>query len=96
MKIRNVVHKGLHRLIAENNAAGIQPSLAPKLRRMVSYLQEMEHEYELHSMRSWRPHTLSGDRKGYWSLVVSKNWRLTFRVDRDTMEIIDLNFEDYH
>ena len=47
MKIRNVVHKGLRRFILEDNAAGVQPTVAPKLRRIVSFLQDMEREEEL-------------------------------------------------
>ena len=39
---------------------------------------------------------LSGDRRGIWSLAVTANWRLTFRIDRDAMEIVDLDYEDYH
>jgi len=27
---------------------------------------------------------------------VTKNWRLTFRIDKDEIEIIDLDYEDYH
>jgi len=27
---------------------------------------------------------------------VTKNWRMTFRVDRDEIEIVDLDYEDYH
>ena len=37
---------------------------------------------------------LAGDRKGCWSFHVTRNWRLTFRVDGK--EIIDIDFEDYH
>jgi proteic killer suppression protein len=29
-------------------------------------------------------------------LFVTKNWRLTFRIDKDEVEIIDLDYEDYH
>ena len=50
MKIRNVVHRGLRRLIQDDEAAGVQPAIAPKLRRIVSFLQDMEREEELH----WR------------------------------------------
>ena len=39
---------------------------------------------------------LTGNRKGVWSLSVTKNWRITFRIDGQDIEIIDLNFEDYH
>ena len=35
-------------------------------------------------------------RKGVWSLTVTRNWRLTFRIDRVGGEIVDLDYEDYH
>ena len=96
MKIGNVVHRGLRRFIQDDNAAGVQPAIAPKLRRIVSFLQDMEREEELHSVPAWRVHRLTGDRRGTWSLSVTANWRLTFRIDREEMEIVDLNYEDYH
>ena len=37
-----------------------------------------------------------GDRKGTWSLHVTRNWRLTFRIDTEEHEICDLDYEDYH
>ena len=45
---------------------------------------------------SWKAHQLVGDRKGVWSLSVTKNWRITFRIDQATIEIVDLDYEDYH
>jgi len=39
---------------------------------------------------------MSGDRKGTWSLYVTRNWRLTFKVDAAENEILDVNYEDYH
>lgn len=96
MKIRNVVHKGLRRLIEGNDTTGVQPAFVPKLRRIVSFLQDMTQEEELRTVPGWRVHMLTGNRRGTWSLTVSANWRITFRVDRAEMEIFDLNFEDYH
>ena len=96
MKIRNVLHRGLRRLIREDDTAGVHPAVAPKLRRMVSFLQDMEREEELRTVPGWRAHRLTGDRKGVWSLSVTANWRLTFRIDRDEREIVDLDYEDYH
>lgn len=96
MKIRNVVHKGLRRFIEEDDTAGLQSAVVPKLRRMVSFLQDMEREDELRTILSWKAHQLTGDRKGTWSLFVTKNWRLTFRIDDTEIEIIDLDYEDYH
>ncbi len=54
MKIRNVVHKGLRRFIEEDEAAGLQSAVAPKLRRIVSFLQDMEREEELRTVPSWK------------------------------------------
>ncbi|TVR56733.1 MAG: plasmid maintenance system killer [Candidatus Competibacteraceae bacterium] len=96
MKIRNVVHKGLRRLIEDDDTAGLQPAVVPKLRRIVSFLQDMEREEELRTVPSWKAHPLTGDRKGAWSLFVTKNWRITFRIDHAEIEIIDLDDEDYH
>lgn len=96
MRIRNVVHKGLRRFIEEDDSSGLQPAVVQKLRRILSFLQDMEREEELRSVPSWKAHQLSGDRKGTWSLFVTRNWRITFRVDEDAVEILDLDYEDYH
>jgi len=62
--------------------------------RKSAFLQEMEREDELRMVPSWKAHQLVGSRKGTWSLSVTRNWRLTFRVDNNW--IVDLNYEDYH
>ena len=96
MKIRNVIHKGLRRFIEDDDTSGLQAAVVPKLRRMVSFLQDMGDTDELRTVPSWKAHQLTGGRKGTWSLFVTRNWRLTFRIDNEEIEIIDLNYEDYH
>ena len=96
MRIRNVVHKGLRRFIEDDDATGLQAAVVPKVRRIVTFLQDMEREHELRTVPSWKAHQLTGDRKGTWSLFVTKNWRITFRIDQTEIEIIDLDYEDYH
>jgi toxin HigB-1 len=96
MKIRNVIHKGLRRFIEDDDASGLQPAVVVKVQRIVSFLQDMEQEGELRTVQSWKAHMLTGDRKGTWSLSVTRNWRMTFRIDRTEIEIIDLDYEDYH
>lgn len=96
MRIRNVVHKGLRRFIVDDDATGLQVAVVPKVRRIVTFLQDMEREDELRTVPSWKAHQLTGDRKGTWSLFVTKNWRITFRIDQTEIEIIDLDYEDYH
>lgn len=96
MRLRNVIHKGLRRFIEDDDASGLPVAAVEKIRRMVSFLQDMEREDELLSIPSWKAHRLTGDRKGTWSLHVTKNWRLTFGIDRGGVEIIDLDYVDYH
>ncbi len=96
MRIRSVKHKGLRRLIVDDDASGLPAQFVAKIRNIIAFLQDMEHEDELNSVPTWKAHRLTGDRKGVWSLFVSKNWRITFGIDRDRIEIIDLDYEDYH
>ena len=79
-----------------DDASGLPASAVEKIRRMVSFLQDMGRENELAAVPSWKAHRLTGDRRGTWSLFVTRNWRLTFRIDPAGPEIVDLDYEDYH
>lgn len=96
MKIRNVIHRGLRRFIERDDTSALPQAAIEKIRNIVTFLQEMNDELELRDIPSWNTHWLAGDRKGTWSLSVTRNWRITFRIDRAGKEIIDLNYEDYH
>ena len=96
MKIRNVIHKGLRRFIEDDDESGLQPAVIVKVRRMVTFLQDMEMDDELRTVPSWKTPILTGDRKVTCSLFVTKHWRMMFRIDRDEIEIIDFDYEDYH
>ena len=63
---------------------------------MLAFLDDMQDPEELRSLAFWKVHTLTGDRKGTWSLSVTRNCRLTFSIDVTEREIYDLNLEDYH
>ena len=96
MKIRSFAHKGLKRLYLENSVKGVPPDTVDKLRKMLAYLDGMEDPEELRALAIWKAHILTGDRKGTWSLTVTRNWRITFRIDPEEGEIFDLDYEDYH
>ena len=96
MRIRNFAHKGLKELYAEDSARGVPGDSAGKLRKMLAFLDNMEDAEELRALPSWKVHTLTGDRKGMWSLSVTGNRRLTFRIDAVENEVCDVNLEDYH
>jgi proteic killer suppression protein len=96
MKIRSFVHKGLKRFYEEESAKGIPASTADKLRKMLAFLDAMGDAEELEQLPGWKAHRLTGDRKGAWSLSVTGNLRLTFRIDTIEREIREVNLEDYH
>jgi proteic killer suppression protein len=96
VKIRNFAHKGLKRLYAEDIAKGVPPDTVDKLRKMLAFLDDIQDPEELRALPAWKAHTLTGDRKGTWSLSVTRNRRLTFRIDIAEHEVCDLNLEDYH
>ena len=96
MRIRNFARKGLKKFYEEDVARGAPPGTVDKLRKMLAFLDDMADPKELYSLPTWKAHVLTGDRKGYWSLSVTRNRRLTFRIDAADDEICDLNLEDYH
>jgi proteic killer suppression protein len=96
MKIRNVVHRGLKRFIQHNDASGLAPAAVERVRNILTFLQEMEDVREVRDIPRWKVHQLTGNRKGTWSLTITRNWRITFRIDQARGEILDLDYEDYH
>ena len=92
--MRSIVHKGLRRLYEENSSKGLSADTVDKLRKMLAFLDAMEDPEELRSLPLWKAHVLTGDRRGTWSLQVTRNRRLTFRIADE--EILELNLEDYH
>ena len=88
MRIRNIAHKGLRRLYEEDSRKGLPADAVDKLGKMLAD--------ELRAVPTWKAHILTGGRKGTWSLHVTRNWRLTFRIDEQENELVDLDYEDYH
>jgi proteic killer suppression protein len=93
MEIESIRHKGLRRFVDTGNAKGVMEP--DRLRRMLSYLALARSFDEFFVPPNFGFHPLTGDRKGAYSMTVTKNWRLTFtKVDDQT--IGDLDLEDYH
>lgn len=95
MDIGSFAHKGLRRLFEDDDASKVDPGSVEKLKLMLAFLQDMASVDELKVPPKWGAHQLTGDRKGTWSLTVTRNWRLTFWVDADGA-LQDIDFEDYH
>jgi proteic killer suppression protein len=95
MEIRSVAHKGLRRLIEDGNPAGLPAAYVAKIEAIVSFLSAAPNMEAVQKLTVWRAHRMTGDRKGAWSLTVSRNWRITFIVNA-AGEIENLTFEDDH
>ena len=67
-----------------------------KLEKILAFLDAMEDPGELRAIPTWKAHLMTGDRRGTWSVHVTRNWRLTFSINPVEREICNVNFEDYH
>lgn len=94
MRIRTVRHRGLRRLIEDDDDRDIRSDLTRRVRRVLTALVSAASIEGLEGPPGWRVHRLTGDRAGTWSLSVSGNWRITFTLDGG--DIRDLDLEDYH
>ncbi len=96
MDVRSVRHKGLRNFVERNNPKGLPQNYVAKIADIVAFLIDMDSIGEVFDLQKYRPHLLSGDRAGTYSLHVTANWRITFKHDAATDELYDLDYEDYH
>jgi toxin HigB-1 len=94
MIIRSVQHRGLLRLIEDDDSRELRPDLVKRLRNILAALVLAADMNAVRGPPGWKVHQLKGDRAGRWSISVSGNWRITFDIKKG--EICNLNLEDYH
>jgi proteic killer suppression protein len=94
MIIHSVQHRGLLRLIEDDDTREVRTDLVKRLRNILAMLISASDMNGVSGPPGWRIHQLKGDRAGTWSISVSGNWRLTFDIEQG--EICNLNLEDYH
>ncbi len=95
MEIESIRHKALKAFAESGKAKGLPGNLTDRLRNMLAWLSVIENIDELKAPPNFGAHQLVGDREGVWSLTVTRNWRMTFRVN-DVLAIEALDLEDYH
>jgi len=91
--IRNFRHKGLKKLFESGSSTGVNQQHGPRLRRILSLLETAETLDDM-DLPGLNLHELKGERKGTWSVKVSGNRRVTFKIKQG--DVIDVNYEDYH
>lgn len=91
--IKSFRHKGIQRFFLKGTTVGIQAGHAARLARQLQRLDVARRPQDM-NMHGWKLHALKGDRKGYWAVWVSGNWRLTFKFEGEDAVLVD--YQDYH
>lgn len=94
MQIDSISHKGLRRFFETGNAKGLVGNVG-RLQKMLVFINAAASLEELSVPPNYNLHALTGDRAGVWSMTVTRNWRLTFKVNAEGA-IEDMDLEDYH
>ena len=84
----------MDRFFETGNAKGLVGDVAC-LGKMLAFIDAAASLDELSVPPNFGLHELKGDRVGTWSMTVTRNWRLTFRID-DAGALLDMDLEDYH
>lgn len=91
--IKSFRHKGIKAFFETGSKAGIQSAHAAKLRLQLAALDQATRAEDM-SAPSWRLHSLQGELRGHWSIWVSGNWRLTFKLEG--VDVVLIDYLDYH
>ena len=92
MCIRSFRHRGLKRLW-EGDPSRIGAALRDRIENVLAVLDAAATPADL-DLPGYRLHALKGDLKGFWSVTVSGNWRITFRVVDGS--VLDVDLAGYH
>lgn len=92
--ILSLRHKGLRRLYETGQAKGLPPDQVPKIRRILTAIDEANEPEEVGLFPGWRLHPLTGALTGLWSVTVTGNWRIVFRFEDGNAS--ELDYLDYH
>jgi toxin HigB-1 len=91
--IRSFKHRGLERLFVRGDRSKIRPDLVAKLERVLARLNASSETSDMDAP-GFGLHAMTGVYKGYWSVTVSRNWRVVFRFEDG--DAFDVDFLDYH
>jgi proteic killer suppression protein len=94
MVIDSIRHKGLGRFFETGSSKGVIGDVE-RLRKMLAFINAAENLSDLAVPPNYGLHELTGNRKGTWAMTVTRNWRLTFRVN-EMGALIEMDLEDYH
>ena len=83
----------LRRFEKEPNAGQLDPDWLPRIRRVLTLLDQATGPQHL-AVPSYGRHPLKGRLRGHRNVPVSANWRIVFRFEDG--EAVDVRLIDYH
>lgn len=96
MELKSTKDKRIAAIIAGKTPKGMDPKIVKKITRQLSALQAAQTIHQVQSMPGWNLEEKTGPMRGKWSMWVTGNWRLAFRLETPSGPVIDLDYEDYH
>ena len=94
--IKKFRHKGLKRFFDNpryTDKRGISADISDRLIVILDALDTIENAKEM-DIAGLYFHRLKGQHRGEFSVRVTGNWRITWRMDGN--DVVDINLEDYH
>ena len=91
--IKSIRHRGLKRLYEKADPSRIDPRLRDKVQRVLTGLEAAGAPEDM-DLPGYVLHPLTGNLRGFWSVRVSGNWRVIFRIEGGHAHDVDLI--DYH
>jgi proteic killer suppression protein len=91
--IKSFRHRGLKALYEDGRSTKISPGHVAKLERILTALDRSGGPEGM-SLPGFRLHRLKGRLKGHYAVLVSGNWRVTFRFADG--HAVDVDYLDYH
>ena len=91
--IQSFRHKGLKRLFEDGDRKGVRPDLLDRVENVLFVLNRAATPDQM-DLPGFRLHPLKGNLKNFWSVTISANWRIIFRMEGGHAADVDLI--DYH
>lgn len=91
--IRTFRHRGLKRLYEHGDVSRLRADQVNRIADVLAHLDQATKPAEL-DLPGYRLHPLKGDLKGFWSVTISGNYRIIFRIREG--DAFDVDLVDYH
>ncbi len=91
--IKSFRSRALKRFWAKSDASGLRADWVRKIERQLTILDQATCPEDM-NVTTFGFHALKGDMAGRFSIIVSRNWRVTFAFEGQDAAEVDL--EDYH